>query len=136
MNQKKELSTKELRDETLSKKNQDDAMVYAIRCLNLLIARSNHEGLEKMKEILNDAKEELLYWAVEMDFYQDPKSKFINHYLFDNGLFAVADFVSRFSAIKDKNVRKELLDGMKDFASSLVPDKSGSECIETLLQAK
>ncbi len=51
-----------------------------------------------------------------MDFHETAQEKFINRALYQNSMFAAADFIKRFDSIKDKQA---LLNELK--TASLMP---------------
>ncbi len=63
--------------------DRDDAMVSLIYGLNFLINKANSSGMYGAARTLQNAKEDLVYWAVQMNFHETPEEKFINKYLYN-----------------------------------------------------
>lgn len=87
----------------------DDAVINAIQRLDLSIAQANALKLDTMARILHTAKEELVFWAVEMNFHETKADKFINRLLYANSFIAAADFMEKFSSAKNPKKVLELL---------------------------
>lgn len=97
--------------DSLKEKYIDDTFISAIRGLDLFIAQASSARLGTMAEILHTAKEELIYWAVKMNFHETAMDKFINGILYGNALFGAADFIT---ACNNKNSRRKLAESLKN----------------------
>ncbi|MES2984710.1 MAG: hypothetical protein V4735_05950 [Pseudomonadota bacterium] len=60
----------------------DDAIAPLIRGLGLLMAHAQTSGLGTAARILSTAREDMVHWAVDMNFHESAKDQFINHHLF------------------------------------------------------
>jgi len=63
-------------------KRKDDAVISLIRGLDLLVIEARKIQLGVAVNILHRAKEDLVYWAADLDFYESKQEKFINKHLF------------------------------------------------------
>lgn len=66
-----------------------------------------------MARILHNAKEDLVYWAVNMNFHETKIEKFTNQLLFSNSLFAASDLIDKVSSLgnnKDSAILNDLLE--------------------------
>ena len=90
-------------------KQKDDMMISIINALNILIAQASSTDMGTAARILYNAKEELVHWAVDMNFHESCKDRFINQHLYDSGLHAVGEFISRIGEMKDDNMKNELI---------------------------
>ena len=62
---------------------QDNQVILLIHGLNDLIAKANRLRMGTAAKILYFAKEELVHWAVEMNFHETAKDRFINYHLYN-----------------------------------------------------
>lgn len=85
-----------------AEKKVDDTLIATIQGIDLFIAQASSLGLGTMARILRNAKEELVYWATELNLHETSADKFINQLLYTNGLFAASDFVERLASPKTK----------------------------------
>ncbi len=83
-------------------KQLDDTIIYAIQGLDFYIAQASAMKLGKMARILRTAKEELIFWAVDMNFHETKAEKFINQLLYANSFVPDADFREKVSSVRDK----------------------------------
>lgn len=89
-----------------------DFIMSVIETLDLLIAKAGSVEAGTVARILHTAKEDLVYWAVDMNFDETLQEKFINRALYNNSMFAAHDFLPRFDDEKDKKKRlKKLKNG-------------------------
>ena len=107
----KKLSRSAAKYDSLQEKYIDDTVISAIRGLDLFIAQASSARLGTMAEILHTAKEELIFWAVKMNFHETARDKFINGLLYGNALFGAADFIT---ACNNKTTRRKLAESLKN----------------------
>ena len=96
-----------------SPKRMDDTVTATIGVLDILIAQASSTGVGTVARILNTAKEDLVYWAVKMNFHETPQEKFINRLLYQNGLFAAADFLKSLAQLQNKDILTSVLESNK-----------------------
>jgi hypothetical protein len=89
--------------------DKDDAIAAVIAGLNVLIAQASGADMGMAARILYNAKEELVHWAVDMDFHETAKERFINHHLYETGHGALGDVLARVSALQDEQLKNELI---------------------------
>jgi len=63
-------------------KHKDEFIINIIKKLDSLKYEAKQEQLGTIVSILQRAKEELVYWAVDWDFYESDRDKFINEHLY------------------------------------------------------
>lgn len=80
----------------------DNVVIATINGLDMFIAQASSAGVGTVARILHNAKSDLVYWAAHMNFYETAQEKFINRVLYNNAMFAAADFITKFSNVKDK----------------------------------
>lgn len=95
--------------DSLKEKHNDDFVITVIRGLNLFIAQATSAGCGTVARILHGAKEEIVFWAVNMGFHETLEEKFINQHLYNNDLFAASDFIVKFAASLDRKTRDKIL---------------------------
>lgn len=78
-------------------KRMDDALIHIIQGLDLFIAQASSLQLGTIASILRHAKEDLVFWAADMNFHETRAEAFINRLLYTNSLFAAADFIEKIS---------------------------------------
>ncbi len=66
--------------------DKDSTVANLIQGLNLLAAHARQQGLGNAARILATAKEDLVYWAVDLNFAESPKDRFINQHLYGTNL--------------------------------------------------
>ncbi|MBN8531366.1 MAG: hypothetical protein J0L97_05840 [Alphaproteobacteria bacterium] len=98
--------------DSLREKRMDDTVVAIIRGLDLFSAQASSANLGTAARILQQAKEDLVYWAAKMRFYESAEDKFINQHLYQNQLFVVSDLLNQLSAISSQEGRKNSMDGL------------------------
>jgi hypothetical protein len=103
-------------------KRADEALVATIQGLDLFIAHATSAELGNMVRILRNAKEEIVYWAVQQGMHETAEEKFINRILHGSALFAAADLVARLSVADNaQHALQALMNAKEDFpAYSLV----------------
>ncbi len=62
--------------------DRDEAMAKLIAGLNYLVAQSQAANLGTAARILSVAKEDMVHWAVDMNFHESARECFINNQLF------------------------------------------------------
>lgn len=87
---------------------KEETMALLIRGLNTLIAHASSADMATASRILYTAKEELVHWAVNMDFHETAEDRFINHHLCDSGLLALGEFIARVGTMKDGKLKNEI----------------------------
>ncbi len=97
------------RQDKTDEQHKDDVMVSIINGLNVLIAQASGADMGTASRILYTAKEELVHWAVDMNFHESCKDRFINQHLYDSGLLAIGDFLSRIAEMKDDRMKSEII---------------------------
>jgi hypothetical protein len=95
----------QLADSALEKR-KDETITSFIQGLNLFIAQATSVGLGNASRILHEAKEDLVYWAAKMNYYETTEEKFINNHMYSSALFAASDFIERYTELQDKNAKK------------------------------
>lgn len=77
--------TREESDDTAQSK--EERTLCIIREINSLIALASREGLGSVARMLYAAKEDIVYWAVDMNFHETTKDKFINTHLYSKSSY-------------------------------------------------
>lgn len=90
-------------------KERDEALAALIKGVNMLIAQANGARLGTAVQILHGAKEELVHWAVNMNFHETARDRFIQQHLYDSGLFALGEFLAGVSALEDNEMKSRIL---------------------------
>ena len=80
--------------EVAAQKRKDDAMASIISGLNVLIAQASGADMGMASRILYTAKEELVHWAVDMNFHECSKDRYVNRHLYESGLHAIGEFIA------------------------------------------
>lgn len=96
-------------------KQLDDTVIGAIQALDLFIAQATSMGMGTMARILNNAKEDLVFWAVDMNFHETKIDKFTNQLLYSNSLFVASDLIDKLSTnaqCSEKSPSREFLTKM------------------------
>lgn len=96
-----------LNETTLSSQEEeriDNVVASTIRGLDILTAKANGAGIGTIARILHNAKEDLVYWAVELDFHETAKEKFINYIMYNNAVFVASDFIAKLNMVKDNKI--------------------------------
>ncbi len=88
---------------------KDELMVSFISTLNILISQASAAQMGTAARILYTAKEEMVHWAVDMNFHESAKDQFINRHLYESGLLALGDFMARVSDLKDDKMKSEII---------------------------
>lgn len=96
----------------------DEIVVSAIQGLNFFIAQANNAQLGTMARILHTAKEDLVFWATDMEFYESRKEKLLNMLLYNNSLFAAPDLIVNLSSAKE---RRKLIKALSDNKFNSLP---------------
>lgn len=65
--------------------DKDAAVANLIQGLSLLMAHARRQDLGNAARILATAKEDLIYWAVDMNFHETAKDRFLNQQLNSGG---------------------------------------------------
>ena len=68
--------------EDARKKKLDDFTIAVIYQLNNLLKEASDMQCGMIAKVLHSAKEELVYWAVDMDFYESDENIFVNRHLY------------------------------------------------------
>lgn len=68
---------------TSAASGKDAAMASIVRGLNLLASHARHHGLGNAARILASAKEDLVYWAADMNFHESSKDRFTNQPMYE-----------------------------------------------------
>jgi hypothetical protein len=103
---------------------KDDQVTAIIHNLDLLIAHAGGAGLGTAARILSDAKEELVHWAVTLDFHESPQDAFVNRHLCDSGLVVLGAFLTRLEGMANPALKEEMA---KLLGTSLI-EACGSAC--------
>lgn len=82
MNQSSRMDMSLLSDN--AKKAKDDFTMDVISMLNNYIREAHSTQCGPVARILHNAKEELIFWAVQMEFHETPAEKFINRHLYQS----------------------------------------------------
>jgi hypothetical protein len=77
-------TTEESDDTTQSK---EERTLCIIREINSLIALASREGLGSIARMLYTAKEDIVYWAVDINFHETTKDQFINTLLYSKSSY-------------------------------------------------
>ena len=77
----KPISPAPLKHQSQAEKDKDAAVVSLIHGVSLLIAHARRSGIGKAIQILSTAKEDLVYWAVDMNFHEAAEDHFINRHM-------------------------------------------------------
>lgn len=86
-----------------SSSEKDVATVSIINGLNFLISKANNMGIYAVSRTLNAAKEDLVYWAVQMNYHETLEEKFVNRYLYEINLHDAEDLKTyMFSDVSEK----------------------------------
>lgn len=107
---KPQANSKEMAD-SMKEKRVDDIAIAAIQALDFFIAQASSASLGKMARILYSAKEELVLWAVDVEFKESARERFVDRLLYNNSLFAAADFIASLNSIKRKQFVKSVEEG-------------------------
>ena len=70
--------------DSVEEKHIDDTLITVIQGLDLFIAKANNAKLGTMARILHNAKEELVYWAVDKGLHETAEEKFVNRMLYSH----------------------------------------------------
>ena len=89
-------------------KTQEESMETLIRGINALVAHAENSDLGTAARILYAAREELVHWAVTMNFHETAQDRFINQRLYDNRRTTVEALVIH--AIKKSGMCNEMLE--------------------------
>lgn len=88
----------------------DKLVTTIIQGLDMYIGGASSAGAGTVARILATAKEDLIYWAVSMDFHETNQEAFINRLLHNNAMFLAADFLNSLAAVKNKKQLFEALE--------------------------
>lgn len=105
MDYKDDVLTKPVKTLTL---DADQATSALINGLNALIHQASVAQLGPATRILHQAKEELVHWAVEMDYHESPKEKYINYHMYHCGLQALGEIIARISTMENNSAKGEI----------------------------
>lgn len=92
---KKNVGKKNVRQATQAEINKEAVAIKIISSLNMLILQANAAGLGNAARILHNAKEDLAYWTVDMDFYESKQDQFINKCVYDSGVSVLIELLSK-----------------------------------------
>lgn len=106
MTKKKNNQATQVQSEHLHK---DEVIASIISTVNMLIAQASGADMGMAARILYFAKEELVHWAVDMDFHETSKDRFINRQLYENGLLALGELLARAGTVKDEKLQGEIV---------------------------
>lgn len=95
------LSKNGSQDKALEEMRIDKVVTTIIRGLDLFIAQSNGAGVGTVARILHNAKEDLVYWAINMNFHETAQEKFYNRLMYSNAAFTPTDFFRQLDNEKD-----------------------------------
>lgn len=87
----------------------DKAMALLIRGVSLLIAQARHSGMNNAVRILSMAKEDLVYWAVNLNFHETAKEQFINQQLYGHTRDAGSELLHYIQQVEGEPERAQLL---------------------------
>jgi hypothetical protein len=92
-----------------SSDKQQAAIHGLINGLNTLGIQAEAASMGTAARILFTAKEELVYWAVTMNFHETAQDRFINQNLYNLRLATVGTFIERVRMIKSTQTRSEIM---------------------------
>lgn len=84
--------------------DRDAAIAQLIAGLNYLVAQSQEANLGTAARILCTAKEDMVHWAVDMNFHESARERFINNQLFGPMCDGLSGLIA---AIERRNLRKK-----------------------------
>ncbi len=94
---------------TSKQRQREEAIDILISGLDALAVQAEEANLGTAARIFFTAKEELVHWAVNMNFHESAQDRFINQRLYGDRLFKIETFINRVRAIKDSGTRAEVL---------------------------
>ena len=84
---------------------QDNHIILLIHGLTLLIDKANRLGMGTAAKILHFAKEELVHWAVEMNFHETAADRFVNFHLYN--LSILRELIAHIRESTDQNTEPQ-----------------------------
>jgi len=98
----------------------DEVLVTLTSGLNMLIAQASAARMGMAARILYSAKEDLVHWAVDMNFHETAQDHFVNRHLYDNGQSTLGEFLARINTLQDESMKSEIIRilGLSMMASS------------------
>jgi len=93
-------------------KRVDQLTAEIITVLNGLLLKAQMENLTAITTILTDARESIVSWAVHDDYKESITEKIVNQANLDSGLYAALEFLAKFAAIKDTEIKEQLLQSL------------------------
>ena len=128
MPQRKKSLSKKLSTKTINVQNEnphyDEAVVELIRGLNFLIAKANEKQLAVAANILYRAKEDLVFWAVDLQFEESARDKFIFQHLFNDSLVFLG-FLAKYVSINDANQKENFIASLEAIGKEYVAMMEG-----------
>lgn len=92
----------------LAEKKKDDAVIALIKGLDLLMAYACVSELFCAERMMHAAKEKIVHWAAEKDFFESDKERFVNRHL-SNSVLTVYDILPKYLATSDANIQNQLM---------------------------
>ncbi len=77
--------------------------------LDALIEQARESDLSMAARIFTTAKEEMIHWAVTMNFHETVQDRFINQQLCQSRFAVIGDLIARMRTIKDPATRQEVM---------------------------
>lgn len=64
--------------------HKDEIFLSLVDGINTLIRQARDNDLGHAARLLTTAKEDMVFWAVSMNFHETPEERFINKHLYGN----------------------------------------------------
>lgn len=102
------LSNSKIADNTKDADEMEKVIIIIINGVNSLISMAQTTNMGTAAKILYIAKEELVHWAVSMNFHETDTDRFINSHLYNNS--DIIDILRDFVKKTDAESLKRLVD--------------------------
>ncbi len=106
-----------------TRETMDDAMCSMITGINVLIAQAVAHEMGTAARILCAAKEEMVHWAVSMNYHETASERFINRHTQDAAPLALGEMLAQLSHLGDDELRNSIMDCMRRNMVSRKPSK-------------
>lgn len=100
--------------DAFEEKQKDDAAISLINGLDLLIAFARAFELHSAARMIYSAKESVVLWAADQNFYESNEDRFINKYLMDNSLLILLDMLAKNTSHNPDCVKEMLMSTLRN----------------------
>jgi hypothetical protein len=108
-------STRSAANQSHTAKALDDKIVEITQSLTFLMSESKKTGLNHISNILMVARDDVVQWAVEANFYKDGvRQDLVKEAIFDSSVVLAFRIVSRLISIEDLEMREKVMGIFKE----------------------